>query len=300
MRIGLLDVDGSPNFPNLCLMKLSAWHKKQGDTVEWWNGFARYDMVYKSKVFTDTYTPDIDDPCNADRIVRGGTGYGLDNRLPDAVEHSCPDYTLYPQFPEAYGFLTRGCPRRCGFCIVSEKEGTRSQKVADLLEFWRGQKDIRLLDPNLLACPEHEHLLAQLADSGAWIDFTQGLDARLLNADNTALISRLRIRKLHFAWDSAKGSGTIVRNLRQFAALTGLNWRKVGVYILTNYDTVPEFDLHRVYALRDMGLSPYVMVYDKPHAPLRTRQLQRWCNCKPIWRSCLDFADYVKRQGHRV
>ena len=160
MTIGLIDVDGH-NFPNLALMKLSAWHKAQGDAVEWWWGFGEYDRVYMSKVFDETYSPDIPEPLNAREIIKGGTGYGLDNHLPDEVEHICPDYSLYPELTRetAYGFLTRGCPRGCSFCIVARKEGRAARKVADLSEWWRGQKNIKLLDPNLLACREHMDLL---------------------------------------------------------------------------------------------------------------------------------------------
>ena len=110
MTIGLIDVDGH-NFPNLALMKISAWHKAKGDTVEWWWGLGgEYDLVYMSKVFDGTYTPDIPEPLNAKRVIKGGTGYGLKNRLPDEVEHIYPDYSLYPELTKetAYGFLTRG------------------------------------------------------------------------------------------------------------------------------------------------------------------------------------------------
>lgn len=161
MIVGLIDVDGH-NFPNLALMKISAWHKAQGDRVEWWWGLGgEYDLVYMSKVFDSTYTPDIPEPLNAKRIIKGGTGYGLDNRLPDEIEHIYPDYSIYPELTKetAYGFLTRGCPRACDFCIVAGKEGRRSVKVADLSEWWSGQKRIELLDPNLLACPDHMNLL---------------------------------------------------------------------------------------------------------------------------------------------
>lgn len=111
MKIGLIDVDGH-HYPNLALMKLSAWHKSQGDTVEWWWGWGQYDRVYMSKVFDETYTPDIPEPVNAAEIIKGGTGYGLDNRLPDKIEHIYPDYSLYPELTKdtAYGFLSRGCP----------------------------------------------------------------------------------------------------------------------------------------------------------------------------------------------
>ena len=129
MRVGLIDVD-SHNFPNLALMKISAYHKAQGDVVEWWWGWDQYDRVYKSKVFDDTYSHDLPDPVNAKEIIKGGTGYGLDNKLPDEIEHMYPDYSLYPNLTEdtAYGFLTRGCPRGCEFCIVARKEGRGDRK----------------------------------------------------------------------------------------------------------------------------------------------------------------------------
>ena len=132
MTIGLIDVD-SHNYPNLALMKISAWHKAQGETVEWWWGFGEYDRVYMSKVFDETYSPDVPEPLNAREIIKGGTGYGLDNRLPDEVEHIYPDYSLYPKLTHetAYGFLTRGCPRGCSFCVVAEKEGRAARKVAE-------------------------------------------------------------------------------------------------------------------------------------------------------------------------
>ena len=168
MKIGLIDVD-SHHFPNLCLMKLSAYHKTKGDTVEWWNGFEKYDIVYKSKVFTEVYTTEENTVIYADKIIEGGTGYDLENKLPYEIEHSYPDYSLYPKLTKdtAYGFLTRGCPRNCPFCIVSQKEGKQSVKVANLSEFWKGQKIIKLLDPNLLSCKDHIELLQQLIDSKA-------------------------------------------------------------------------------------------------------------------------------------
>ena len=176
MKIGLIDVD-SHNFPNLCLMKLSAYHKAKGHTVEWWNAKGRYDLVYKSRVFTDTYSKDTITVTNAEQVIFGGTGYDTKNRLLPEVEHSYPDYSIYPQFfGIAYGFLSRGCPRNCGFCIVSSKEGRESVKVADLSEFWKWQPEIKIMDANLLACPDHENLIEQLIRSRAWVDFSQGLD----------------------------------------------------------------------------------------------------------------------------
>lgn len=282
------------NFPNLALMKISAYHKMRGDAVEWAFPMATYDIVYQSKVFDDTYSPDIDWIPQADKIIKGGTGYGLDNRLPDEIEHIYPDYDLYPELTKdtAYGFLSRGCFRHCKFCVVGDKEGLQSVKVADLSEFWRGQKYIKLLDPNLLACREHKELLGQLAASRAYVDFTQGLDIRLINPDNISLINNVRLKDIHFAWDNPRDD--LVKYFQRFAETT--THKPHGsygtVYVLTNFGTTMEENLHRIYTLRDLGYDPYVMVYDKPNAPKDIRRLQRWCNNRVIFKSCPDFRDY--------
>lgn len=292
MKIGLLDVDGH-NFPNLPLMKLSAYHKSRGDLVEWWRPEGRYDRVYKSRVFTDTYSKDTTAVTNADEIIRGGTGYGLRENLPDEIEHTYPDYSIYPQFSDtAYGFLSRGCPRNCGFCIVGGKEGRQSRKTADLSEFWDGQKEIKLLDANLLACPDHKDLILQLAESRAWVDFTQGLDIRLITPNNIALLNNVKTKAIHFAWDNP--ATDLTPYFRRFLELTNIkSSRKRRVYVLTNYDSSHEQDLYRVYTLRDMGYDPYVMVYDRPNAPKITRRLQRWVNNKRIFYVVSDFSEYI-------
>ena len=292
MKIGLYDVDGH-NWPNLCLMKLSAYHKARGDDVEMWSPEGRYDLVYKSRVFTDAYSQDTMVIPNAAHVICGGTGYGLGRDLPDAVEHSRPDYTLYPQFPDtAYGFLSRGCPRNCGFCIVSGKEGRQSRQVADLSEFWDGQREIKLLDANLLACPDHEKLILQLADSRAWVDFSQGLDIRLITPDTVALLNRVRTKAVHFAWDDPIVD--LTRYFRRFLELTNIKSdRRRRVYVLVNYNSTHEQDLYRVEVLRGMGYDPYVMIYDRPSAPRITRQLQRYVNNKRIFHTVKDFTDYI-------
>lgn len=300
MKIGLIDVDGH-RYPNLALMKLSAWHKSQGDTVDRWWGWEQYDRVYMSKVFDSTYTSDIPEPVNAAETIKGGTGYGLDNKLPDEIEHIYPDYSLYSELTKdtAYGFLSRGCPRGCPFCIVVDKEGRKSVKVADLSEWWRGQKNIVLMDPNTLACQDHMDLLGQLADSGAWVDINQGLDCRLLTEENIAAINRLKLREVHFAWDSMCESKSVIRGLELYAGLAARkpHGQFATVYCLTNFDTTMEENLYRIYTLRDMGYDPYVMIYDKPTAPREVHLLQRWCNNRVIFKAEPDFLRYDPKMG---
>lgn len=295
MKIALYDVD-SHHFPNLPLMKLSAWHKAQGDIVEWWSKNGTYDRVYMSKVFDEMYTPDVPEPPNAAEIIKGGTGYSLENCLPDEIEHLYPDYTLYPELTRnmAYGFLTRGCPRRCSFCLVSKKEGQQAKKVADLSEFWHGQKRMKLLDPNLLACPEHPALLEQLAASGAYVDFTQGLDARLLTTDNIAALNRVRKSNIHFAWDYMSESAEVLKGLELYAKRTNrkLHGNYGTVYCLTNFGTTMEENLYRIETLDRMGYNPYVMIFNKPTAPRELRRLQRWCNSIRIRKAVPNFKDY--------
>lgn len=150
MKIGLIDVD-SHNYPNLCLMKISAFYKANGAEVEFVKQ-GGYSKVFISKVFTESREPDIQ--FTAEEIHRGGSGYDLKNKLPEVIEHIYPDYSLYPEltYNKAYGWLTRGCPRMnhaqsCGgFCITPDKDGCKAVKVADLEEFWNGQERIMLYD----------------------------------------------------------------------------------------------------------------------------------------------------------
>lgn len=308
MKVGLIDVDGH-NFPNLPLMKLSAYHKKQGDQVGFydpWDGLVEpYDLVYMSKVFS--FTPDYNYPIYATEIHRGGSGYCIelengkevyhaerDNNLPQEVEHIYPDYGLYGE-ERAVGFLTRGCPRGCGFCHVASKEGKCSYKVANLDEFWKGQKETVLCDPNLLACTNHMDLLQQLVDSKAKIDFNQGMDIRLITNKNIDLIRKLKLKMVHFAYDRIQDKEIIEPALKMFKEATGYDHHKVMVYILMNYDSTIEEDLHRIdYVGNVLGFQPYPMIYDKEHCDPIYNKIQRWCN-PFIFRSCPTFEEYKRR-----
>lgn len=325
MRIGLIDVDGH-NFPNIALMKISAWHKLLNDHVEWYTPFEHYDIVYLSKVFS--FSEDYKYPIYADQIIYGGTGYQIKNNngkecfrlyeknfknfltskntliahsiyLIDHAEHIYPDYSIYPMYTKdtAYGFLTRGCPRGCAFCHVGTKEGKHSYKVADLSEFWNGQKNIVLCDPNILACRDWKVLLQQLIDSKAWIDFNQGLDIRLMNEEKAQMITDCKIDQIHFAWDRYEDGKIIIPKLKLFREVyeRKKKWNEHGkiVYVLVNFDTTPEQDLERIYTIRDLGYWSYVMVYDKENCTDKFyKRLQRWVNNRIVFSICKRYEDY--------
>lgn len=297
MKIGLIDVDGH-NFPNIVLMKIAAYHKSLGDDVEWYDPMfsGHMDKVYMSKIFTftDDYIYNID----SDEIVKGGTGYFYPTggtELPEEIEHIYPDYSIYydkiPATREtAYGFLTRGCPRGCDFCIVGKKEGRCSKKVADLNQFWRGQKYIEIMDPNLLACSEWKDLLQQLIDSKATVNINQGMDIRFMTEEKAEMINKLKVKLIHFAWDNYEFE--TYEKLKKYRPLLKFNGRKLRVYVLVNFNTTLEQDLDRIYKLKELDYDPYVMIYEKWKAPKEIRRLQRWVNNKFIFRSCERFEDY--------
>lgn len=314
MKVGLIDVDGH-NYPNLPLMKLSAWHKKQGDTVRWYEPFdgllEKYDRVYLSKVFS--FTSDYEYPIYANEIIRGGSGYAIqlvngkeqydklkDKDLPDEIEHIYPDYSLYPEHTKdtAYGFLTRGCPRGCSFCHVASKEGRCSKKVADLPEFWNGQKKIELLDPNILACPDWKELLQQLIDSNAKVNFNQGLDIRMITPEKSEMLAQIKIYAIHFAWDRYEDKNLIIPKFLQFRADSKIHQHNLQVYVLCgdHEKRVRDEDLYRINWLRENGYAPYVMLYEKDNIPKghELRKLQRWVNNRFIFWSVPTFEEYLK------
>jgi hypothetical protein len=298
MHVGLIDVDNT-DFPNLVLMKLSAWYKSQGHSVELLkpadvfggiNLFTPYDKLIGACVFTDNM------PIVLALREQGAeiAGCGTDDKrtLPDEIEHIYPDYSLYGIENTAYGFLSRGCPRGCPFCIVAGKEGKQSRKVADLSEWWSGQKNIVLCDPNLLACSEHMDLLNQLTMSRASVEVNQGFDARLLDKTKIEAMNQVKIKVLHFAWDNPRDKIT-PKKLALYAEYGAVKSdRNRRVYILSNYWSTLADDLMRVYWLRNNGFDPYVMLYDKSHASKELRRLQRWVNNKYIFYKCDKFEDY--------
>lgn len=308
MRIGLIDCDGR-KFPNLALMRISAYHKSIGDYVEWWYNLSpeEYDIVYMSKVFGEEYSPTPPLPVNAKKIVQGGTGFAIhvengkevydkskDTELPVYMEKMFPDYSIYPEHNFAVAMTSRGCPRGCSFCHVVPKEGRCARKVADVSDFWCGQKEIVVLDANITAVKEKRDLMQQYKETNARIDFSQGLDIRLLNDDDICDLNEMKLKNIHFAWDDANVD--LTKQFERFANKT--THRMYGsfgtVYVLTNYNSTHKQDMMRVNTLLSLGYDPYVMVYRKKTAPQITKHLQRWCNSVVIRKKCPDFTQYKK------
>jgi hypothetical protein len=177
---------------------------------------------------------------------------------------------------------------------VKDKEGRKSYKVANLSEFWNGQKNIVLCDPNILACREHMDLLQQLIDSGVSVEFNQGIDIRLINERNLEKLKQIKLQHIHFAFDRWQDKDIIEPRLRAFAK-TGYNRSKGGVmvYILVNYDSTIEQDLYRIQLCRELNFSPYPMIYDKEHCDPIYKKIQRWCNNFIFW-SVPTFDEYKK------
>ena len=185
--------------------------------------------------------------------------------LPPEIEHIYPDYSIYPEFTKdtAYGFMSRGCQNGCEFCHVGAKEGRKSYKVADLSEFWKGQKNIVLLDPNPTDCLEWRDNLQQLIDSGSTVDFCQGVNIRTMTLEKAEMIKKIKVKSIHFAWDRYEDKNLVVPKLEMFKKMTGWGRSKISVYILVNFNTTKEQDMERAQFCRSIGVQPYPMIYNK-------------------------------------
>ena len=257
MKIALVDVDGH-HFPNLALMKISSWHKLNGDSVEWYDPlFSRPDRIYASKVFT--FTPDfMDYAAGAPEPIRGGTGYNPDVKLPDEIERMIPDYSLYPDFPAALGFLTRGCIRNCPWCIVPKKEGSL-REVDDIERVSAGRQEVVLLDNNFLAA-DKEFVREQLEKAARLkirIDFNQGLDARLVNPENARFLASCRwIRYIRFSCDTV----SMIEPIRRAVSLLQESGFKREIFCYMLVQDIGDAEI-RLRALVDLDVIPFAQPF---------------------------------------
>lgn len=296
MQVSLIDVDGH-NFPNLALMKISAWYKANGDTVSWYDPLfaGEYGMLYASKVFT--FTPDYDFfPANKKWVIRkGGTGYRLYEDLPQYIDNMLPDYSIYPQYDFAIGFLSRGCIRKCPWCVVPRKEGN-IRRYDDIERISSGRKNVVLMDNNFLA-NDFEFIKEQIEKSIALnikIDFNQALDARLVTDDNAKLLAKAKwSRYIRFACDTESQIEPVIEAMK---TLRQAGYTKDFFCYFLAKDV--EETLERINKLlqSDKRFTPFVMPYrnldgDGKAINNNLNRLARWCNKQWIRKTC-KFEDY--------
>ena len=297
MKIAIYDVDSK--IPNLALMKLSAWHKAQGDDVEHYMPLFRedYDKIYASKIFNFSDSSML----NPERMEIGGTGWDLKKNLPDEIENLIPDYSIY-RYPPNIGFTQRGCRLRCSFCVVPEKEG-KPYGVNTIEEIWtqRGSDFLILLDNDFFGNPDWLDRAEEILDLKLRINFNQGLNIRNIKEDQAEILSKINFSNIsgafsqvHFAWDDPRHEKLIHKGLKTcFEA--GIKPYRMAFYVLIGYHSTPEEDLHRVEVLRGYDVDPFVMPYNKED-PYQ-RKFARWVNHKAIFNTVpwKDYRDAVRK-----
>lgn len=288
MRVGLHDADKT-GFPNFALMKISSYYKEQGDEVQIWNPIEKFDRVYSSKVFT--FTPE--ETMLPEDTIKGGTGYGIYDKLPFFIEISKPDYSLYPNVKHAIGFLTRGCIRKCPWCVVPKKEGD-----IEMYEKWTNIKrpdsrDIVFMDNNVLASAWGLHEIVEMVGKDVRVDFNQGLDARLITPEIAFLLSKLKwIRFIRMSCDTDAMLDTVLQAVGRLGN-NGVKPYRIFVYLLVQDIKSAEF---RATRLRDAGVEVFAQPYrdfeNNIEPTQEQRDFARWVNHKAIFKSVDRFSDY--------
>lgn len=301
MNIGLIAVDSE--FPNLALMKISAWHKGQGDSVDWYNPFDQYDIVYMSKIFS--FTPDYGQwITNAKHIRKGGTGYDISLILPEEMEFVTPDYSIYPSIDNktAYGFLTRGCPNKCKWCVVPRKEGAvRPYMDVDDVAV-DGRRNLILMDNNVLACDYGLQQIQKIIDRGYRVDFNQALDARMVTNDIANLLSKVRwIDVIRFGCDTPKQIKECERAMEMIDSYRK-NPAQYLMYTMINDDfceALNRLSHWKPFKRVRIVAQPFRDV-DNPRqiVPQWQKDMARWAMRREIYTTC-DFKDYEPRKGFK-
>lgn len=301
MRIGLHDADKEnfsskrKPFPNYALMKISAYHKSLGDTVEWWDKGKEYDRVYSSKVFG--YTPENPD-LPADTI-KGGTGYGLFSELPPEIDEMFPDYSIYPTCDYAIGYITRGCPNNCRWCIVPKKEG-KIHRYRDWHDLVRPDSDkLVLMDNNILACDYGIKQLESLINSGYKIDLNQGMDARLVTDEIAQILSKIKwIRYLRFSCDSIPQIAAIHKTA-ELLGQYGVKPYRLFIYLLVteNLDNA-EYRVEQLKKLR--GITIYAQAERNEAMGIMPNKLQNDFALRYVYSGKFrsqTWTEYAKERG---
>lgn len=297
MKIGLLAVDSS--YPNLALMKVCSYHKAHGDNVEWYNSLCHYDKLYMAKVFS--FTPDYEYYINSDQIEKGGTGYDISKKLPNDIDRVYPDYSLYGIEKEAYGFLTRGCPNRCKWCVVPAKEGNITPYM-DIEEVAGNRKHVILMDNNVLASEYGLQQIEKIVRLGIRIDFNQGLDARLVTDDIARLLAKVKwIKRIRFGCDTP---GQILECERATAMIDKYGYKGEYFFYCILMDSFKE-SFERINHWRNKGrrFLPHAQPYRDLNNPRQVlpqwqKDMAFWADKKQVFRSC-EFRDFEPRKGFR-
>lgn len=286
MKIALHSSDKT-RFPNLALMKLSAWHKNRGDSVEWYGDLwaMKYDQIYSSKVFTFTKKDKL-----FGNVQYGGTGNDIKIKLPDEIEHICPDYGLYG-LNYSLGFLTRGCPNHCPWCIVPEKEGG-IKSHADIDEFLRHDKVV-LMDNNVLASDYGIQQIEKLVKLKVKVDFNQGIDCRLIDNSVAKLLAKLKwLHPIRLACDTTAQMKSIQE------AVKLLRWHNARPTRYFVYCLARELDetMERVKFIKGLYCEPFVQPYrdfkNNAEPPKELKRFARWVNHTAVFNS-VPFEKYA-------
>lgn len=294
-NIGLVDVDGH-NFPNFALMRISAYHKNQGDYVEWADPMfgVEYDKVYMSKTFT--FTPDY--PYEFDcEVDRGGTGYSITKRLPDEIESSLAmDYSIYPSCNYSIQFFSRGCIRKCPFCLVNEKEG--HIHPVEPVDLNPNGEWIEVLDNNFFANPSWSDSIDYLLKKDQPVKL-HGVDVRIMNEEQAYWLNKLKRKGyIHIAWDIP--SVDLTEKLKEVTKY--IKPYKLTCYVLVGYNSTKEQDMFRLNTLRELGIVPFVQPYrdfQNERTPTQYEMdLARWANNRFFYKAT-PFEEFEPRKGFK-
>ena len=261
--------------------------------MQLWIPMLQFDRVYSSKVFT--FTPEC--AYLPAGTIKGGTGYGIYDELPEEIDAMYPDYSIYPDCDYAIGFLTRGCIRRCPWCVVPKKEGgIRPYRTWEQVKR-PDSRDIVFMDNNVLACQHGVEQLRSMVGKNIRIDFNQGLDARLITPEIADLLSQLKwIRFIRMSCDTDAMLDVVIHAIRMLDD-NGVKPYRVFVYLLVQDIGSAE---RRAVILREIGAEVFAQPYrDFDHNIEPTREQKafaRWVNRKAIFKSCEKFIDYRRSE----